>query len=301
MVEIHFEELYERVVGLMTEESSEQMLINLSTKTNCKLDEQMLALTGMAEYLKAIALTNLEVLRSLMLIQNQLNVDKSQMYVTIPEAGGYFAVQPGATTIDFTRGEIINPDGTVNPMRTSLRVQDLGFMRSFMMTTAGDLNISIDGDGTFSLDAGEKFALGDYDFKEIYLGNNGTTNVNIKLMASTTPEMTVFYDKYFAAEMEKAIGNVLDDLYEVDATVQQQVFIDLGGTMSRIFVEAMGKSDASTTYTLETSEDNVHWFPVDEDEGMEYNFGGGNTFRYVRLTSAVAASGKISLVLKATR
>lgn len=290
--------------GVKPIESLEQMLLNLNTKTNCTLDEMNVALIAIEELAKGTLLANLEMMKAILLIKNNMNVDSKQMYITIPESGGFYTVQPGATTIDFVRGEIINPDGTVNSMRTSLRIQDLNYMRSFMMATSGDLDVSIDGAGIFSIDAGEKFSLGDFDFRELYLGNNSSDNVLIKLMASTTPEMTVFYDKYFAQELQETLGSIKEELYDADQTSQQIITLDTTEAMNRVNVEAYGTSSSTTDWTLEASNDNSHWFSIDATEGQSnYHWGGHNATRYIRLSSAAggAPGDTVSLVLTSTR
>jgi len=222
-------------------------------------------------------------------------------YVSIPDGGGVYTLAPGATTIDFYEGDITPPTGRKVKLRAGLKGKGLDEMRSVVMVTSGPITISLDGAGKFNLEAGEKLALGEFGFKNIYI--ESAVAGSIRLIAATTPSFTVFYDKYFSAELLAATGPVDDTLYDVTMASAQTVSLDLGD-MRRMLVEAYGQADAATTFTLETSDDTMHWFVVETEAGVtHYSFGGANTKRYIRLTSASAGApgDEVSLTLSAVR
>ena len=243
------------------------------------------------------------------LIYNQLDAIKNvvspklsefSFYVTVPDGGGRWNITPGATTVDFMEGTITDPAGKTTNLRLGLRGRNVDEMRSLMFVTSDDIKISLDGQGKFDLEAGEKFAIAEYGFKTIYLESK--VSGTIKLMASTSPSFTVFYDKYFAAELQTAMGPIDDTVYDTELNKPQMVELDLG-TMRRMLVEGYGIADKTTTFTMETSDDYVHWFTVESEKGKTYSFGGGNTKRYIRLSSAAAgiAGDLVSLTLSAVR
>lgn len=267
------------------------------------LSENALALHGASsELLRAIAMLNMGSSQDLHDIAVALKVTGKQMYITIPDGGGVQAIEAGNTAVDFFDGTITTPSADVLTMRTSLKVQEKEHMRSFMIATLYPLDISIDGGGFFSLDAGEKFSMVDFNFKTLYL--DSPTPNSIKLIASTTPEMTSFYDKYFSAEMETVVGMLKDDLYDADETVSQTVMLDLAA-ISRSLVEVFASATIPTTFALEASADGIHWFVAETMPVAmtSWHTGFQNTARYVRLSSAGAgaAGDKVSLVLMASR
>jgi hypothetical protein len=258
----------------------------------------LLLIQGMAN-----GATNIEIWKTLKEIKHAVSprLSDHSLYVTVPDGGGLFAVSPGATTIDFYEGEIIEPNGTRNSLRLGLKGKGIEEMRSLMFVTSAPISFSIDGAGKFDLEAGEKVAISEFGFKVIYL--DSFVAGQVKLMAATTPNFTVFYDKYFSAEMQTALGPQTSELYDAKETAQQQIDLDLG-TMGRVTLEATGKADAATDFYLEASVDNIHWFSVETEEGVtDYNFGGLNTKRYVRLISLAggAPGDTVSLTLTASR
>jgi hypothetical protein len=222
-------------------------------------------------------------------------------YVTVPDGGGLYTLQVGSTIVDFEEGVLIEPNGHKRNLRLGLKSRGMEEMRSVALVTSGPISISLDGQGKFDLEAGEKLALAEFGFKSIYLETKVPGNT-VKLMASSSPSFTVFYDKYFTAELQTAMGPLDDTLYEEDLTSAQYVSLDLG-TMRRLVVEAYGKADVKTVFTLETSDDAVHWFVVEDEDTTDYSFGGGNTKRYIRLSSAAAGApgDLVSLTLSAVR
>ena len=258
-------------------------------------------IAAMIKLMGATAQTSHASALKLIEISKALGAGK-QFYVSIPDAGGLYPLQAGTTEVNFFEGYIINPDASKVSMRSGLKMQELTRMRSLMFTTLCDVTMSLDGAGFFDLDAGEKYIISDFDFKEIYISANAPGYV--RFVAATTPSMTAMYDRYASYDLEKALGAMSESIYDQDGTKQQQISIDLGETYSRIVVQANGTStDVSTTYLLEESEDSSHWFTVDDDVGTDYHYGGGNTFRYVRLTSGASSvpGTKVSLVIKAAR
>lgn len=223
-----------------------------------------------------------------------------QLYISIPDSGGLYALQAGTTTIDFFEGKMIVPNGDVQTLRTSLKVQNVDEMRSLMLTTSGQLSFSIDGGGFFTLDAGEKFATSDYGLKVIYLDVPAPTY--IKMMASTTPEMSVMYDRFMSEDLNEFFSPLASTLYDADERTAQMVTLDLT-SYGRSIVEAIGTGSTATDFTLEASDDNSHWFTIETERTNSFHHGYDNTFRYVRFKSGVAgiAGDKVSLVLKASR
>jgi hypothetical protein len=173
-------------------------------------------------------------------------------------------------------------------------------MRSLVFVTSGQVGLSIDGGGFFTLEAGEKIVMADYAFKTIYLDVPDT--IYVKLMASTTPEMTVMYDRFFSEDLSTVFAPLEVSLYDADERTSQIVNLDLT-SHGRGQVEAFGTASTATDFTLETSNDNIHWFTVDTQRTNDYHEGFLNAARYVRLRSAVngIAGDKVSLVLIATR
>jgi hypothetical protein len=257
-------------------------------------------IAGMIRLIGATAQTSHASATKLIEIAKALGAGK-QFYVSIPDAGGLYSLQAGTTEVNFYEGYIINPDASKVSMRSGLKMQGMTHMRSLMFTTLCDLTMSLDGAGFFDLDAGEKYIISDFDFKEIYISADAPGY--IRFVAATTPSMTAMYDRYASYDLEQAIGARAESIYAQDGTKQQQISLDLGEMFSRMVLQARGASDNDVTFKCEESEDAVHWFTADEDTGVEYSFGGANTFRYVRLTSSASgvAGNKVSLILKAAR
>lgn len=222
------------------------------------------------------------------------------MYLSIPDGGGLFTLTRGAVEINFFEGKIMMPDGTVVSMRTSLKTQEVDEMRSLVFVTSGQVGLSIDGGGYFTLDAGEKLMMADYGFQSLYLDVPDT--IYIKLMASTTPEMTVAYDRFFSQDLSAMFSPLEDSLYDADERTAQIVELDLT-SYGRAQVEAFATASTATEFTLEASDDNSHWFTVSTMKTNDYHEGFFNAARYVRLRSAVGGiqGDKVSLVLIASR
>lgn len=265
-------------------------------------DDMITGLLANSKYLEAIAKIDLESYAILTAIKERLKAERKHLYLTLPDGGGLQGIQAGATEINFYTGEIMHPDGTVTTMRSSLKTQELEFMRSFVLVTQGSIDFSIDGGGFYTLGAGERFSLADYDFRSLYI--SATTAGYFKLLASSTPEMTSFYDRYFSQDLETSLGPMVEELYDALENVQQRVTLDTGASMYRVNLEAYGTASTATDWTLEASNDNVHWFDIDSEEAQAtYHFGGHNATQYIRLTSAAGggAGDKVSLVLTSTR
>lgn len=223
-----------------------------------------------------------------------------QLYISIPDSGGVHQLQAGTTVIDFVEGTITEPvNGTTN-LRTSLKVQNVDEMRSLVISTTAELSISIDGGGFFTLDAGDKLATSDFGFKILYL--DSTSGGYIKMMASTTPDLTVMYDRAMAEDLNDFFAPLASTLYDADETVGQSVTLDLT-TFGRSIVEAIGTGTVATPFTLSASDDNSHWFTIETEDTASFHHGYENTFRYVRFGSTAGGvpGNKVSLVLKASR
>lgn len=263
----------------------------------------LLSLLANSKFLEALSKMQYETLVVLKDMQRRLvpSSDK-QLYLTLPDAGGMYSIGAGATTIDFENGVVLHSSGAEANMRSSLRTQGLVEMRSFILVTQDAVDVSLDGGGKYTLGAGERLCIGDFAFKTLYI--EASEGTYIKLMASTTPEMTSFYDRYFSQDLEDVLGKLTEDSYDADLTVAQTITLDTGSSMSRITVEAYGEADKDTDWYLEASNDGSHWFEIDTAEAQTaYHWGGHNATQYIRLTSAAAgvAGDKVSLVLTATR
>lgn len=221
-------------------------------------------------------------------------------YVTLPDAGGSFTLPIGMTVIDFHNGTVTLPNGNKINLRLRLKQFGLEKMKSIMFTTSQPLSFGFDGAGLFDLQAGEKIALGDFPFKEIFL--QSAVVGSIRLMAAVTPQFTVFHDRYFANDFQDTQGPLNESLYSVDLTIPQMLELDTG-TTGKMYIEAFGTSTVPTQYLLETSDDGVHWFTVESETTNAYTFGGGNTKEFIRFTSSAAgvAGNTVSLSLSASR
>ena len=230
-------------------------------------------------------------------------IEDEPRYVTLPDQGGFFALPIGTTSINFHEGTVTLPDGTKVNLRLRLKQFGVEKMKSVMFITAQPITFSFDGAGQFDLQAGEKIALGDFPFKEIYLETSVVGA--IRLMAAVTPQFTVFHDRYFSNDFKDAFGPLSQTLYAADETVQQELDMDLGATTGRYIVEAAGHADVATTFTLDTSVDGVHWFNTYTSAAPEtdYHAGYGNAMEFIRLRSAAAGApgNKVNLALTATR
>ena len=90
------------------------------------------------------------------------------------------------------------------------------------------------------------------------------------------------------------------ELYEADETSAQSVILDVGGFK---LVEVQASADTATTFTVEYSWDNSHWFTYYSSPSAEtsYNDVFWTGAQYIRLSSAAAGSSgdKVSLVIGA--
>lgn len=90
------------------------------------------------------------------------------------------------------------------------------------------------------------------------------------------------------------------ELYNADETVAQSVTLDIGGYK---FVEVYAEATSPTTFTVEFSFDNVHWFTRYQSANAEtkYNDVFMTGARYIRLSSAPAgaAGDTVTLVIGA--
>jgi len=90
------------------------------------------------------------------------------------------------------------------------------------------------------------------------------------------------------------------ELYSADETVDQTVTLDIGGFK---LVEVVCEADAATTFTVEYSFDNSHWFTYYSSASAEtsYNDVFWTAAQYIRVrSSAAGASGdKVRLVVGA--
>lgn len=265
-------------------------------------EDNMLTLTGaQADLLRAIAELQIIQTEKLKNIAIAMKADRKQLYLTVPDGGGTYAVGVGATTLDFERGEIITTTGEIQTMRSSLITQGVPTMRSFMLTASTAIGISLDGGGTWSLDAGERLCIGDFDFRQIYISADAVSN--IKCMASTTSDMTSFYDRFFSADLTSAFGQLRDYVYDAPETASQNVLLDLG-TSTRAKVEAFASATVATDFYIETSNDLVRWWTTESETGVtSFHAGFDNASRYVRLRSAAAgaAGNTVSLEIVAVR
>ena len=140
-------------------------------------------IAAMIKLMGATAQTSHASALKLIEISKALGAGK-QFYVSIPDAGGLYPLQAGTTEVNFFEGYIINPDASKVSMRSGLKMQELTRMRSLMFTTLCDVTMSLDGAGFFDLDAGEKYIISDFDFKEIYISANAPGYV--RFVAATT-------------------------------------------------------------------------------------------------------------------
>jgi hypothetical protein len=284
-------ELHEKELTPEQRFQYEMLCGNRRTDTLLLTMNNLLAADAQLQMMNSTTLSN---------IARALKAVGKQLYVSIPDSGGLYMLQAGTTTIDFVDGKMIIPNGDVQTLRTSLRVQNVEEMRSLVLTTSGQISFSIDGGGFFTLDAGEKFATSDYGFKTIYL--DVPAPAYIKMMASTTPELTVMYDRFMSEDLSDFFAPLGSSIYDANELIAQTVNLDLTDC-GRGMVEVFGTASSATDFTLFASDDNVHWFTIETENGTSFHYGYYNTFRYVRLTSAVAgvAGDKVSLVLKASR
>lgn len=266
------------------------------------IEEKMLILqAGTADLANVQFQLMMQMALKLNAIAESVHASEKEIYLTIPDGGGLYTLEAGATTIDFEFGKIIQPDGTEVPLRTGLKVQGLPVMRSFLLTTAGDLQFSIDGQGFYTLGAGERYSARGLQFKQLYIDTN--TQTYIKLIAATIPEMTTMYDRFLSADFESTFGSVKQELYSADETAAQMVFEDFG-SVGKLTVEVFAKADVATNFYLEASTDNSHWFSIEGVTGVtDWHTGYLNSVEYVRLRSdaAGAPGNKVSLILSASR
>jgi len=102
--------------------------------------------------------------------------------------------------------------------------------------------------------------------------------------------------KQLLANTESAIVSQ----YDADETQDQSITLDLSGLK---VVEIAARATTDTTFTVEVSFDGAHWFEVYKSTTAETSYYSSlqTTARYVRLSSAQAASGTVDLVISAQK
>ena len=98
----------------------------------------------------------------------------------------------------------------------------------------------------------------------------------------------------------QSILNYVEQQYGLDLTVAQSITLDKGGYRT---VEVIGKATAATTFKVEYSFDNTHWYTYYESGVPETNYNDiiETAARYIRLSSSAAgaAGDTVDLVIAA--
>ena len=216
------------------------------------------------------------------------------IYVTVPDGGSTYAIPAGETYIDFREGTINRSDGVQEHMRINLRSHNQKFMRSYLIIADQDVMVSLDGGGLWTLRANEGICEA-RPVTQIYIG--ATVPTNIRIRATTSPQMTMFYDRTFSPDNPLEPPTEPATTGPVTSAVAQSVELDLG-EYGRSLVEVFGSSTVATNFYYDTSPDKVNWFNEETWSNVtEAHDGYDNVARYQRMRSDPIPGGTVTLTV----
>jgi len=126
------------------------------------------------------------------------------VYITFPSGGGKKELPVGVTKLDFLKGTVTLPDGSMEYMSSSLEAHKRNFCRSLLIFTDQDMVVWWDRAGKRTADANDYFPASYQKFQVLYIETTISTNVRVTGCTNPVADAIFRFMIYPAVERPKS-------------------------------------------------------------------------------------------------
>lgn len=282
-------------MGKLTEEEILSMVdrhfLDRLTSIDNLIAENTIATKRLVSLLSG-APTKIEVKPSLLtdqLLQELVNLARREkmlreeiVFFTYPRTGGTKTLQAGITSFDLYTGKVTLPDGTENPMSTSLEEHSRKNAHSVYIEADQEITVKVgDAGGEHTVDAKDYFLSTYLSFNKFYV--TATEDTKIKFWACTNPEAILKKLKLTAARTILPIARTTDTQNLSVAALSKTTALTTRFKLLSVLVHLDAATSPTITVTLD-SKDGVNYDTILKKDTLssntDYVFMGGDEYKF---------------------
>ncbi|NJD76945.1 MAG: hypothetical protein FIB08_07610 [Candidatus Methanoperedens sp.] len=232
------------------------------------------------------------------------------VFFTIPETGGNRSFAIGTTKINFKRGLIQNPDGTLEYMNRKLDQYSQEWLHSISIDADQDIKLKILPNSARTIVANFSTQIPYLNYNEVEI--TCTVATNIKIFACTNPSAVI---GQFKGPADMTQGNITGDTTEATTwdtvysllnnmnRIRNQIIAITGeawGTVSHSIATIWGKFNATTGHKHTGAADDAPKLPVTSVTNAESTANKNAANGYAGLDASAKFAGLLSTDVAAT-